>query len=488
MATYDELLKDIQENYPGDSDNITYQRPGPQAEALQGVLGPFLAQYLGTQINPAEGGTNLFGQEYGAFTPETADQNALQQQAIQQALNQAGYGTATFGDQGQFTGIQGATATNPYGTTGVDEDGKPINATGVAAYQQFLNQAGLDANAASAAAAAGQGAGAAGIQQAQNLAEQMAAAAAAGQGAGSGALGQAGTQADLMAQAAAAGQGAGDSYLAAAQGFTGPQAYEQFMSPYQQEVIDATMADYQSELARQQSQLGLGAGNAFGGGRFGVAQGELGAQGARGLASTLAQLRQQGFGQANQLANQAYSQQMGMGSQAMQQALQNQGLYGSAMQGQLSQAGALQNQAAQNMGLYGQAGQAALGGAQAAQQQALQNMGLYGQSSAMQQGLAALSPQLAAQQMSMLDALGTQQQAINQANIDAGIQGNQMTAMMPQQQLGFFGQMLPTFTGQTIYGPTTPETGAPSGMSQLLGGLAGIGGVAGTLGGIFGYG
>ena len=35
-------------------------------------------------------------------------------------------------------------------------------------------------------------------------------------------------------------------------------------------------------------------------------------------------LRQQGFGMANQLANQAYGQQMGMGQRAMQQAQQNQ--------------------------------------------------------------------------------------------------------------------------------------------------------------------
>ena len=54
---------------------------------------------------------------------------------------------------------------------------------------------------------------------------------------------------------------------------------------------------------------------------------------------TGAQLRQQGFMTANQLANQAYGQNMGLGQgfmgagqQAMQQAQQNQGLFGTAAQ------------------------------------------------------------------------------------------------------------------------------------------------------------
>ena len=115
---------------------------------------------------------------------------------------------------------------------------------------------------------------------AQTMADLMGGQSLAGQNAGAQQLANAQQQADLMSQAAAAGQGAGDADFAAARGFTGPQGYESFMSPYQQEVIDSTMADYQQELARQQSQLGLGAGNAFGGSRFGVAQGELGAQGA----------------------------------------------------------------------------------------------------------------------------------------------------------------------------------------------------------------
>ena len=190
---------------------------------------------------------------------------------------------------------------------------------GVAQYQQYLNNAANATGGLSSAATAGQNAGLQGIANAQGLANLGTGAAISGQGAGSQALTNAQAQANLMSGAAAAGQGAGDANFAAAQGYTGPQGYQEFMSPYQQEVIDSTMAEYQQELAQQQAQLGLSAGNAFGGSRFGVAQGELGAQGAQGMASQLAQLRQAGFQQANQLAGNAYQQQMGLGQAAQQQ-------------------------------------------------------------------------------------------------------------------------------------------------------------------------
>ena len=37
---------------------------------------------------------------------------------------------------------------------------------------------------------------------------------------------------------------------AAQAGFSGPQAYQQFMSPYQQDVIDATLGEYDRQAAR----------------------------------------------------------------------------------------------------------------------------------------------------------------------------------------------------------------------------------------------
>jgi hypothetical protein len=123
----------------------------------------------------------------------------------------------------------------------------------------------------------------------------------------------AGTQA---AQAAAqAGQ--------AAQ-FMGPTAYQQYMSPYQQDVIDTTLQEFDVQAQKGLPQLAaqaIGAG-AFGGGREGVQRAEYQAASDRNRAALQAQLQQQGFGQASQLAAQGFGQQQALANQ--QQALANQ--------------------------------------------------------------------------------------------------------------------------------------------------------------------
>ena len=467
--TYQEILDKIQAGYPEGTEQ-TIKRNPPQLEALMQAYGPQLAKTLGTTLNPMTGGTNVSGQTYGAYAPESAGQNTLQQASINAALKQAGLGTGQFGSDGQFTGMTGG--------------------DGIGAYQQFLNQAGIDATGASAAAAAGQNAGQAGINQAQTMAGLMGGQALAGQNAGAQQLANAQQQADLMSGAAAAGQGAGDADFAAARGFTGPQGYESFMSPYQQEVIDSTMMDYQQELARQQSQLGLGAGNAFGGSRFGVAQGELGAQGARGMASQLANLRQQGFQQANQLAGQAYGQRMGLGQAAQQQAAQNVGLFGQGLQGQQSQAGQMQNQVGQNMGLYGQAGQSALAGSQAAQGQVLNNMNLFNQAGQTQAGLASLQPSLAAQRIGAIGQMGAQQQQQAQGILDTDRAANKQIAYEPYDRMGFFGDQLAKMTqgygGQQTF--STQQQSQVSPFSSLLSGIGSIAGPALMTANAFGYG
>ncbi len=112
------------------------------------------------------------------------------------------------------------------------------------------------------------------------------------------------------------GIGGYQPYLQAAEAATGPQGYQQFMSPYQQDVINTTLQDYDI-----QAQKGLGsfadravASGAFGGARQGVQEAEYMAGSDRNRAALQAQLLQQGFGQANQLAAQQYQQQLGLGS------------------------------------------------------------------------------------------------------------------------------------------------------------------------------
>ncbi len=124
------------------------------------------------------------------------------------------------------------------------------------------------------------------------------------------------TQLQQQARGLAGGLGDYQQYLIQAQQYSGPQAYQQFMSPYQQEVINTTLSEFdrqrQQALAQQQAQAV--AGGAFGGAREGVQRAEFGAQSLQDRAALQAQLLQQGFGQAQQAAGQAFQQQQGLAS------------------------------------------------------------------------------------------------------------------------------------------------------------------------------
>jgi len=124
------------------------------------------------------------------------------------------------------------------------------------------------------------------------------------------------TQLQQQARGLAGGLGDYQQYLTQAQQYSGPQAYQQFMSPYQQEVIGTTLTEFdkqrQQALAQQQAQAV--AGGAFGGAREGVQRAEYGAQTLQDRAALQAQLLQQGFGQAQQAAGQAFQQQQGLAS------------------------------------------------------------------------------------------------------------------------------------------------------------------------------
>jgi hypothetical protein len=106
--------------------------------------------------------------------------------------------------------------------------------------------------------------------------------------------------------------------------FVGPQAYQQFLSPFQQDVIKTTLDEFDVQAAKGIPAIAaqaIGAG-AFGGGREGVARAEFQAASDRNRAALQAQLLQSGFGQAQQAANQAFAQQQALAQQ--QQALASQ--------------------------------------------------------------------------------------------------------------------------------------------------------------------
>ena len=124
------------------------------------------------------------------------------------------------------------------------------------------------------------------------------------------------------ARAAAAGLGA----------LTGPDAYKAFMSPYQQEVIDTTLTEFDrqqaiADTARRDRAIQAGA---YGGGREGVLAAEAARGAAQSRAGLQAQLLAQGFQQAQAAAAQdlaarqglgTYQTQLGQAGQAQQQAI-----------------------------------------------------------------------------------------------------------------------------------------------------------------------
>ena len=119
-----------------------------------------------------------------------------------------------------------------------------------------------------------------------------------------------------QARGLAGGLGGYQQYLTQAEQYSGPQAYQQFMSPYQQQVIDTTLSEFdrQRQMALMQQQAQSVAGGAFGGAREGVQRAEFGAQTLQDRAALQAQLLQQGFGQAQQAAQTAFAQQQGLAS------------------------------------------------------------------------------------------------------------------------------------------------------------------------------
>ncbi len=127
-------------------------------------------------------------------------------------------------------------------------------------------------------------------------------------------------QFDATGAVTGAGTGTGvagyQPFLDQAAAYSGPQAFQSFMSPYQQQVIDTTLQEFDVQTAKGVPQLAANAiqQGAFGGGREGIAQAEYANTAARNRAALQAQLLGQGFTQANQFANQAFDQQRNLAS------------------------------------------------------------------------------------------------------------------------------------------------------------------------------
>ena len=136
--------------------------------------------------------------------------------------------------------------------------------------------------------------------------------------------------------------------------FVGPQAYQQFMSPYQQDVISETLREFDVQAQKGIPSIAaqaVGRG-VLGGGREGVMRSEYHTTSDRNRAALQAQLLQQGFGQAQTAAQQAFQNQQMLGQQQLNLGQQQQQFLGQDI-GALSTFGA-QNQAQQQAQLQAQ--------------------------------------------------------------------------------------------------------------------------------------
>jgi hypothetical protein len=297
------------------------------------------------------------------------------------------------------------------------QSGVPIVATGLAGISQQPGESAADfaarQDAARGFATRQQSLAGLAPQVAQQDALQQQAQTLAQQGVGS--------FAPFLQQAQAAG--------AAAQGTlggvgVGAQAFQQgvqdFMSPFQSQVIDATLAEFdrnkaiqEQAIRDQQASLGV-----LGAGRAGVQLAEFGTGAARERALLNAQLLQQGFGQA---------------AAARQQDIANRG-------------------------------------ALAAQQQGL---------GAFQAGLGAQQQAATGTDISRLGSLGALNQAQAQAQLDAQREAARQAAFLPQEQLdrfagqvtGIMGGYPAQFQSTNVPNPTPLQTAL--GIGTTLAGIYG---------------
>jgi len=99
---------------------------------------------------------------------------------------------------------------------------------------------------------------------------------------------------------------------------TGAGSIASFMSPYQQQVIDTSLNEFDRQSQMQQQQLRdqtlLGVPGAFGGGREGVQLAEYQTGSDRNRLALQAQMLQQGYGQAQNQRQQAFTNQQAIGA------------------------------------------------------------------------------------------------------------------------------------------------------------------------------
>ncbi len=285
-----------------------------------------------------------------------------------------GTGLAGLADQPFTTAQLGQVAPQVAAQTGLQQEATGLATSGLGAYAPYLT----------GAATAGQAPGAAPM--------------------GLEAYGTLGTAAGLT------GTGAG----------TGTGSIASYMSPYQTQVIDTTLAEFDRQAAARQQSISDAAVKmgGYGGGREGVMQAEYETQSDRDRALLQAGLQQQGYTQALGSRQQDYVNQMGLSQ---------------------SQAG---------LGQY-------------------------------QTGLGAQTQALAGQDIATAGRVGGVNQAQAQAELDAIREANRLAAYEPLERLGMYGTGVTGLMGgypaqyQFTSQPNPTPLQSALGIGSVLGGIWG---------------
>ena len=209
---------------------------------------------------------------------------------------------------------------------------------------------------------------------------------------------------------------------------TGSQAYQPFMSPYQSQVIDETLRQFDLErgAGRQAIQDSAVASGNFGGGREGAMLGQYDSDSLANRAGIRAGLLQQNLMQAQQQAQQAFQNQRAMGAD------------------QLGLAGAYRQQGVDQMGL----------------------------SNFARTGMG--------QDISALGSLGALRSGLEQSRLSADQQQQRAMAMEPYGRLTQYGNVLTGLAGGVAgqqYAEPQPVSPFQSALSTALG----IGGLYGKI-------
>jgi len=380
----------------------TQQLPAPFISALGEKYGAGLGQLAGQPFTQAQ---------LGAVRPTVAPQTGLQQQATTLAGQVAPGGVAAYQPYVAAAEQAGTAAGTALGDAGTQ---LTTAQTGLAGIAPYAAQTTYD------------------LGQAQT---QMA-----------------GVSPYITGAAALTGTGAG----------TGTGSIASYMSPYQSQVIDTTLEEFDRQAAMRQqgiSDAAVAVGG-YGGGREGVMQAEYETQSDKNRAALQAQLQQQGFSQAQAARQADMASQLGIGGAQQQYA---QGM-GALAQGYLAPGQLMAGVAGQQAGTAGQ--RAGLGQAQL-------GLGQY------QSGLAGTTQALRQADIGTLGQVGAIDQAQLQAEEDARREYNRMQLYEPYERMGFFGQGL---TGLMGGYPAQYQFAQQPNVSPLAGAL----GIASTVGGLYG--